>query len=65
MFDGSRSLWGNSRILKRRVGLGMNHGKTHQPPEPGTLNQPEVQAKIHNYVCAHGVPKPRRPYRIN
>ena len=58
MFDGSRPLWGNSRILKRRVGVGMFQRRSHQPPEPGTITPPEVQAKIHNYVFAHRVQTP-------
>ena len=64
MFDGSRPLWGNGRILKRRVGVGMFQRRSHHPAEPGAITSPELQAKIHNYVFAHRVPKHRRPYRV-
>ena len=65
MFDGGRPLWGNGRILKRRVGVGMFQRRRHQSSEPGAITPPELQAKIHNYVAAHRVPKHRRPYRVN
>ena len=65
MFDGSRPLWGNSRIFKRRVGVGMSKHRSHQPPEPRTITRHELQAEIHNYVFAHRVRETRRPYRVN
>ena len=65
MFAGRRPLLGNGRILKRGVGVEMFQRRRHQPPEPGAITPPELQAKIHNYVFAHPVPKHRRPYRVN
>ena len=65
MFDGSRPLWANSRIFKRRVGVRMFQRRSHQPPDPETSTPPELQAKMNNYVFTDRVPKHRRPYLVN
>ena len=65
MFDGSRPLWGNSRILKRRVGVGMFQRRSHQPLEPEAITPPKFQAKIHNYAFAHRVPKHRHRFQVS